>query len=134
LAVSGRELIVSELDNQHAGRYYATVFTSAGCIALDSVDVDLRVCELVIPQGISPNNDGFNDQMYIKGLENYPNNGIRIYNRAGSLVYEAKPYPNNFNGEANRNLKGELTQGTYFYMLDLGDGKKPITGYIFLSR
>ena len=29
---------------------------------------------------------------------------------------------------------GELPEATYFYILDLGDGSKPLTGFIYIKR
>ncbi len=93
--------------------------------------------ELFIPQVFTPNSDAENDVFYIKGLGRYPNNIIYIYNRWGNIVYEASPYNNDWNGIANVDVVGEqdyLPIGTYFYVLDLGDGSDPRSGYIYLYK
>ncbi|MFK8101279.1 MAG: gliding motility-associated C-terminal domain-containing protein [Saprospiraceae bacterium] len=76
---------------------------------------------LVIPNGITPNNDGINDVFMIPQLEfhadQYPNNELVIYNRWGAIVYEAKPYLNDWGG-TNKQGKA-LPQGTYYYLLRL---------------
>jgi len=71
--------------------------------------------------------DGIHDALTIRGLENYSNNTIKIYNRWGVLVFETSQYNNQSNyfdgtsqarvtmGKANR-----LPVGTYFFMLIWG--------------
>ncbi len=96
--------------------------------------VDLGV---LIPNGFSPNGDGINEYFVINNLENYQNNTIVIMNRWGNKVFEATPYKNDWNGtnQYGIGVGGEkLPEGTYFYILDLGDGSKPVKGYIYLKN
>jgi hypothetical protein len=56
------------------------------------------------------------------------------------LVYQAKGYNNQdvyFDGKANEGLRilGQtLPEGTYFYIVDKGNGSKAKTGYLELLR
>ncbi|OXA91151.1 Ig-like domain-containing protein [Flavobacterium hercynium] len=74
----------------------------------------------------TPNNDGANDLFKIDCIEAYPNNELKVFNRYGSLVYSKKGYENDWNGTAN--VSGVLSRGdmlptgTYFYVIDIGDG------------
>jgi gliding motility-associated-like protein len=82
--------------------------------------------DFAIPQGVSPNNDGYNDYWIISGLQAYPDNKVSILNRWGDVVFEASPYQNNWEGKSNTGLtigSGLLPRGTYYYVLDLGDGQ-----------
>lgn len=96
----------------------------------------------LIPNAFSPNGDGINDYFEILGIEFYEGNSITIINRWGNKVYEAKNYgistsPKFWDGKANTGMKlgnEDLTTGTYFYILDLGNGEKPIAGSIYLDR
>ena len=94
---------------------------------------------------VTPNNDGKNDILYIRGIEDYPNNLLRIYNRWGVLVFEVKNYPGRVNSDAfNGFSRGritidqnvELPSGTYYYVLtfpeDDNPGKTEYVGYLFL--
>jgi gliding motility-associated-like protein len=98
--------------------------------------------EFMIPNAFSPNGDGVNDYFEILGIEYYENNSITIINRWGNKVYEAKNYgistsPQFWDGKSNTGfLSGndDLPTGTYFYILDLGNGEKPISGSIYLDR
>ncbi len=93
---------------------------------------------LTISEGFSPNGDASNDQWYIKGIENYPNNMIKVFNRWGLLVYEAKNYNNDpgWNGLANAGQEAGklLDHGTYYYLLYLGTSGKTVSGYITIIR
>ncbi|MFV8225653.1 gliding motility-associated C-terminal domain-containing protein, partial [Christiangramia aquimixticola] len=95
-----------------------------------------------ISQKLSPNGDGINDYFSIKGLDQYEENTLKIYNRWGVLLYEASNYGQNdklFRGISEGRLtirKGEeLPAGTYFYVLRFKDGTwKSKSGYLYLTR
>lgn len=107
-----------------------------------------------IAQGFSPNGDNINDFFKIPGLydengnELFPNNSFKVFNRWGNLVYTKSPYRSGnedwqneeaWRGETNQgsSIGGAgtaLTTGTYFYVFDYGDGREPITGYIYLKQ
>ncbi len=82
--------------------------------------------------GFTPNNDYINDYWVIKDIENYPNNEVKLYDRYGKLVYQIQGYDNNekvWNGQSSRH-SCNVPNGTYYYFLDMGDGSKPIAGYV----
>ncbi len=78
-----------------------------------------------IPNVLTPDGDGLNDTWIINALINcaylYPDNELVITNRWGDVVYEAKPYRNDWGG-TNQNGK-ILPQGTYYYILRLSVGE-----------
>ncbi|MFN8352359.1 MAG: gliding motility-associated C-terminal domain-containing protein [Flavobacteriales bacterium] len=103
----------------------------------DTVLITLRDCSrLVIPDAFSPNGDGVNDTYVIEGLIYYPLNKFQVFNRWGSQVLERSPYNNDWDGrsEADMNWGELLPESTYYYILDLGNGDAPYTGYIYLKR
>jgi len=87
------------------------------------------------PNIISPNNDGVNDAFIIPCLlneEEYPNSQLMIFNRWGDEVYRSPvPYPNDWEGTFNG---ADLPVDTYFYVLKLGDGSEPLTGFLLIQR
>jgi gliding motility-associated-like protein len=90
-----------------------------------------------VPGGFSPNGDNINDIFVINGLDAYPNNNLTIFNRWGSMVFEANPYNNDWDGSPNVGgvLTGDkVTTGTYFYILDLGNDTEPLRGSIEVKR
>jgi gliding motility-associated-like protein/uncharacterized repeat protein (TIGR01451 family) len=112
----------------------------------DSVTTNVQSCEMVIPNGFSPNGDGIQDFWRITCIEKYPDARIEVYNRWGNLVYQKNNYGNiDVHGPTDAWWDGystnkwtlgsdKLPSGTYFYILDLGDGSKPLNGFIFLNR
>ncbi|MBT9189744.1 T9SS type B sorting domain-containing protein [Zobellia russellii] len=93
---------------------------------------------------VTPNNDGAHDVLTITGLENYPDNSIRIYNRWGVLVYTTQAYNTEGNvfdgtsqGRVTVDADRKLPVGTYFYILDYKDAQgeqKSLSGYIYINR
>jgi hypothetical protein len=61
---------------------------------------------------------------------------VKIFNRAGTLVYEAEGYDNvetYFDGQSNKGISlmgTNLPDGTYFFIIDKRNGTKPIAGYL----
>lgn len=107
-----------------------------GGVATAQINVTYVPAELFIPDGFSPNGDGINDKFVIRGLGAFPNNELRILNRWGNIVFEAKNYANDWDGTANTGViagGSELPVATYFYVLNLGNNNIK-TGYIYLSR
>ncbi len=86
-----------------------------------------------VPTLFTPNGDGVNDELIIPCLETskYPKNRIMIFNEWGAVVFTAAPYENNWDGT----VKGEsLPVGTYFYIMDFGDGNTPKRTFLVLER
>jgi len=93
--------------------------------------------DFFIPEGFSPNGDAINDLFVIRGISNYPANTFEIFNRWGDKIFHASPYQNTWDGKATSGLRvggDELPVGTYFYVLDLGDGSAIFKGTIYLNR
>jgi len=95
--------------------------------------------EIETTDGFSPNNDGINETFYIKGIEDYPDNEVFIYNRWGNLVFHTSNYKNDINAWDGRsqskiNLgKRKLPIGSYFYVIYIHGVKKPVKGFVFLK-
>ena len=100
--------------------------------------------EIEVFNVITPNGDGIHDELRISGLQNYPNNTLKIYNRWGVSVYMTRSYNtegNVFNGTSEGRVtvdaESKLPVGTYFYILDyeLPNGEtKSLSGYIYINR
>lgn len=92
----------------------------------DTVEVLIEVTtdfECFIPQGISPNGDGVNDELIVRCRNQYPNANMQVFSRWGTLVYEGEP--TGWNGQFNGQ---DLPDGTYFYILKLNDTTYTGTG------
>jgi gliding motility-associated-like protein len=95
-----------------------------------TVTVEILCDSITIFSGFSPNNDGVNDVFTILGLDNFPDNTLLIFNRWGNQVFETMNYQNNWDGKWDGK---DLPDGTYFYVLDLGNGEK-LSGYVQIHR
>lgn len=124
------------------GQDFFTYFicNSVGC---DTATVFINVLcdELIIYNAVSPNGDYNNDFFHIENIEKFPNNKVCIYNRWGNLVSEIKGYRNfsTTNPMADKAFDGRwdgnpLPDGTYFYVIELGNGTSPIAGYLEIRR
>ncbi|MDC6366114.1 MULTISPECIES: gliding motility-associated C-terminal domain-containing protein [Flavobacteriaceae] len=93
---------------------------------------------LTIYNEFSPNGDGVNEFFKIDCISRYPNNRLQVYNRWGNIVYEQRFYNNDWDGTSNGRAivqKGDaLPVGTYYYVLDLGDGSTPRTDWLYINR
>ncbi len=96
-----------------AGPHVLQVF---GCQTVsDTLNITLKLCELTVPNVITPNGDTHNDMFVITNLENYPNSRMTIFNRWGKKIYEDSNYQNNWDG-------GDYHDGVYYFILIANDG------------
>jgi len=86
---------------------------------------------IIIPNTFTPNGDGINDTWNIKYIENYPNCTIDIFNRYGTKLYTSVGYPIPWGGKYNG---ANLPVGTYYYIINLGNGQSVISGYVAIIR
>ncbi|MEC3880679.1 MBG domain-containing protein [Parapedobacter sp. 10938] len=103
--------------------------TQAGDVnhgAAEPVTVTLRVVDptsdipIRIHQAVSPNGDGINEYLIIEAIKDYPNNRVRIFNRNGTVVWEASGYNNGtvaFRGIGTG--QNRVQAGTYFYVAEI---------------
>ncbi|WP_157632545.1 Ig-like domain-containing protein, partial [Cochleicola gelatinilyticus] len=104
--------------------------------------------DLVIYNGITPDGDGLNDFFNVMGIENFPDNNMKIFNRWGVLVWETDGYggtdgkQNVFEGISNGRSTiregEELPTGTYYYVLVRTEPVNGETlknsGYLYINR
>lgn len=104
------------------------------CSSSDTVSVDFdSMCDLELPDAFSPNGDGFNDGYVIRGLEGYPINLFRVFNRWGNEVYKQSDYVNGQWIGQNTN-KELLPEGTYFVILEVKDSGLRKSSFVDLRR
>lgn len=83
-----------------------------------------------VASAITPNGDGKNDFWVIPKIHNYPNNKVFIYTADGQKVFSAAPYRNDWQGTQDGTL---LLQGSYLYIVHLGNNKVPLMGWLFIN-
>ncbi|MFD1604818.1 gliding motility-associated C-terminal domain-containing protein [Flavobacterium artemisiae] len=113
------------------------------CGNQNSFTQTVHVSCLEVFNAISPNGDGLNDSFKINGIDCFPNNTVRIYNRYGTMVYEKKGYDNVTNpfegfsdGRATVIKADKLPTGTYFYTLEYEDNGKMVqkSAYLYINN
>ncbi|WP_452600616.1 gliding motility-associated C-terminal domain-containing protein [Pontimicrobium sp. MEBiC06410] len=132
------EILIPE--NYQPSSTPTTIFIRAEtaiCFDIFQFELLTENCPPYIPDGFSPNNDGFNDFFNIQGLYDiFENHELLIYNRYGTLIFQG----NNdlkWYGKSNRGINsgGDLPSGTYFYVLHPNDSNfKTLTGWVYLNR
>lgn len=104
---------------------------SAGCDGQPGTSIETEPADdgLFFVNAMSPNGDGKNEYFIVKGLEKYPGAALYVFNRWGSMVYQAKDYHNDWNGSG-------LSEGTYYYKLELkqSEGTKLYKGWVVIKR
>jgi len=118
-------------DNLHPGKYYVSVFDNNGC----QLDTSINISALgpdCIPNVFTPNNSGTNNVWELENAFLYKESTITIYGRFGKKVYESVGYDTPWDGT---NKKGRaVPDGTYFYIINLGNGHDPIRGTVTIIR
>jgi len=107
--------------------------------------VTIRVTSgLTIYNAVNINGNPQNDHFHIGGIENYPDNTVRIFNRWGVKVFDVEGYDNVrkvFKGFSNGRVTIEgsenLPQGTYYYVIeyiDENNQKQSKVGWLYLKK
>lgn len=110
--------------------YYLAVKDANDCFARDSVWVRVQK-ELRIPNIFTPNGDGIHDTWIIQNLYNYPKNLVQVFNRYGQLIFVSTGYAKPWDGT----IRGkDVPVGTYYYIIDLKNGRKIYSGFIDVLR
>ncbi len=113
--------------------YTVAVTNSSECTVQQTVTVtvedDYKALDPL--NAITPNGDGKNDTWVIGNIDAYPNNTVRVYDRAGRPVYSKRGYNNEWDGTFNGL---PLQQDTYYFIVDFGTGVKPLKGFVSIVR
>jgi gliding motility-associated-like protein len=113
--------------------YTVTVTNANGCINTHSITIQVidDYQTLKINNIMTPNGDEKNDFLYIQNLDMYPNNTLKVFNKAGREIFTKVNYGNNWDGTFNGSA---LVEDTYFYILDFGPGLHKLKGFVSIVR
>jgi gliding motility-associated-like protein len=110
--------------------YHLTATSSTNCQTEASVTVTV-ITPIHVPNTFTPNGDGYNDFWKIDDLVNYPKCTVDIFNRYGQALFHANGYGTPWDGTYHG---GKLPPGTYYYIIDLKNGVKPLAGWVAIIR
>ncbi|MEO8760814.1 MAG: gliding motility-associated C-terminal domain-containing protein [Bacteroidia bacterium] len=107
----------------NGGTYTVTlvVRSDKGCLDTTYKVIDIQYVVLA-PNIITPNGDGINEILAFKNLEYFKNNKLQVFNRWGARLFQDPDYKNNWSGK-------DLSDGTYFYILEIPEKHKTINGF-----
>ncbi len=130
---NGRSLTSLNIDNRFLGldkmvnmvHYFSPVEFAEHYVLSNSKGSIEKTMRVEIPGGFTPNDDGLNDYLEIKGIERFPDNEITILNSWGEVVYYKSGYNNT---DAVFTGKG-LMQGSYIYSLSITNSSGEVKRY-----
>ena len=109
------------LNATNLGKRLAFLVVGAGTFGWAMINSFLFI--LYAPRGPKP--------AEIDGLNAYPDIVVKVFNRWGQLVFESIGYNQAWDGTSNGK---ELPTATYYYSIDLNDGRDPFNGPITIKR
>jgi len=121
----------AKLTIDQGGTYTVNITADGNTTSFTDI-VEQYPFECRVPEAISPNGDGLNDQWYLDYLAKQGGiDKVEIFDRRGVKVYDKENYINEFVGKNNSG--NELPAATYYYVIKLKNGQK-LTGWLYLSR
>ena len=105
--------------------YTVHATSTSGCTASATVTLKISDPSKVVGNVLTPNGDGINDRWIIWNIEKSPNNSVKVFDRAGRLVFTRNHYANDWDGTYGGR---PLAEGLYYYVVDFGDGSSPVKG------
>lgn len=122
-----------DLPDPEPGLYSVIVTNLYGCSReSDTLRVEDSPVGDFVSRAISPNGDGINDQFYVEGPDRFPDMELTVFDRFGSVVYQAKPYNNLWEGTAQDGR--QLPMGDYFFVLDFGTSRPTLQANLYIVR
>lgn len=110
---------------QSTETFYVTATNQWGCFDVDSVTITVVKCDpsmVFVPNTFTPNNDGLNDVLYVRGIGLRKLEYFRVFDRWGQLVYESQNINEGWDGKINNRtadiatyvyaVKGECSSGS----------------------
>ena len=119
------------IDEIRNGTYMLTITDANNCSFIYYVDLPEAEYCVTVYNTITPNNDGANDTWIVENIQQFEFNEVWIYNRVGNEVFHTESYENDWGGTFNGK---DLPEATYYYIIELGNGKEPIKGHVTIIR
>ncbi|MCG5644706.1 cadherin-like beta sandwich domain-containing protein [Flavobacteriaceae bacterium LSUCC0859] len=89
--------------------------------------------EVLVASGVlTPNSSGMESTWKIVNMEKYPNARVRVYDRNGVEVLNVRGYKNDWRG-TYKDSGQMLPAGSYYYIVDLKTGEKPLKGWLYIT-
>ncbi|SMD11706.1 MBG domain-containing protein [Pedobacter nyackensis] len=131
--ISGHNTAILTVRPSLTTTYTLTVSNVSGCTEVQQFTITILddYAKIKATNILSPNGDGYNDKWLVDNIDFYPNNEVKIFDRSGRQIYSKKNYDNSWDGMLNG---AALDEGTYFYIIDFGNGSPKFRGFITIPR
>ncbi|MCX7861706.1 MAG: gliding motility-associated C-terminal domain-containing protein [Bacteroidales bacterium] len=120
-----------DINNLLPGNYYLTITDIHQCQFVDTFYVGYKASFIEIYNAFTPNGDGKNDVWNIKNIEHFPNCEVVVYDQWGVKVFESDGYTKPWDGTYKDK---PLPAGVYYYVIDLKNNEKAITGSLTILK
>ncbi len=129
----GKNAAVLTVRPDRTTTYTVTAINGSGCSQSQTFTITVLedFAKVKANNILTPNNDGYNDKWVIENIDFYPNNQVKVFDKAGRLIYGKSGYDNSWDGTLNGM---PLAEGTYYYVLDFGNRTRVFKGYITIVR
>ncbi len=118
-----------DLTGIFSGDYIIILTDAGGCVVTDTFTIDIP---LIIPNVITPNGDGINDDFEIVNIGAYEKVSIQIFNRWGNRLFVYSGTGVQYADPAKRWKGGNLPMGSYLYIIAIDD-LEPISGAVLVK-
>jgi len=115
------------------GDFNVTAIDANGCIEDTSFSIAVMTAEC-IPNVFSPNGDGINDNWSLEDTFLYEDSEVRVYGRFGRLLFESIGYHENEKWDGTNKKGNDVSDGVYFYSIEIGHGFDQIKGTVTILR
>ncbi|RYE17135.1 MAG: T9SS type B sorting domain-containing protein, partial [Sphingobacteriales bacterium] len=131
--ISGQNTATLTIRPTVSGTYTLTATNASGCVTVKSITINVAedYQTLLATNILTPNGDGVNDKWVIANLDMYTNNVVKVFDRAGRVIFTEANYKNSWDATINGS---PLAEGTYYYTVDFGAGKLTMKGFITIVR
>jgi gliding motility-associated-like protein len=130
--ISGQNTATLTVRPSEATTYTVMATNATGCTSVQHITINvMEDYKLEATNIITLNGDETNATFRVKNLDMYPNNLLKIFDKAGRILYTKPNYTNDWDGT----IYGvPLAEDTYYYILDFGAKRGQLRGFISIIR
>ncbi len=130
VGLSSPNTAVTQAKPDETTTYTVTVTSAEGCVDTDEVTVTV-LPKVFIPNVITQNKDGINDDWEILNIEHYPNCRVEVFTRWGAKIFSSEGYQTRWDGT----YQGKpLPVSAYYYILYLDKDEAPMSGSVTIIK
>lgn len=122
-------------DKEFTENRILTIYVDDGKSSSNFVHKEIELVDnnvsLNIPTCFTPNFDNANNTWKIQNISNFPDASIKVFNRAGQMVFNSANNLTEWDGTFNGK---PVPVGSYYYIINIPSYGKVFTGYVTILR